>query len=281
MPPSGGRPGRPWLGSLDFWLSPPRLTLAHLFEAQSLDPSLAALLWLFLERRASLIVAAPPRLAGKTTTLVALLDLLPAQVDVYPVWGQGETFAFLDGADPARAYLLVDEISPHFSHYLWGPALLRLFQALKDGYPFAGTMHAGSPEEALGELEYGGAFGGDRTALPDLIVILRSDPRQNRGVESVTYLEGLDAAGHVVFRPLARWDAESQGFRQEWETATEKALERRLGLEEEVLRKEMERRAAYLSGICRAPGRGAPPVDVRDGILRYYASLSNRRGEKA
>lgn len=273
MPLSGGRPGRPWLGSLDFWLSPPRLTLAHLFEAQSLDPSLAALLWIFLERRASLIVAAPPRLAGKTTTLVALLDLLPAQVDIYPVWGQEETFAFLGNADPARAYLLVDEISPHFSHYLWGPALVRLFQALKDGYPFAGTMHAGSPEEALEELAYGGAIGADRTVLPDLIVILRSDPRQNRGVKSVTYLEGLDAAGQAVFRPLAWWDARIQGFRQEWETGTAEALERRLELTGAGLQEEKERRAAYLSGLCRTPARGAPPVDVRDGVLRFYASL--------
>ncbi|MCH7802101.1 MAG: hypothetical protein IIC24_11250, partial [Chloroflexi bacterium] len=52
-----------------------RLTILDLISNNTLSTELAALLWLLVEHKTSIITAAGPQLAGKTTLLTALLDL--------------------------------------------------------------------------------------------------------------------------------------------------------------------------------------------------------------
>src|SRR5215203_1943318 len=59
------------------WQPPVPLSVIQLIEARSFDVKLMALLWSLLARRASIIVGAEPPMAGKTTTLTALIDFLP------------------------------------------------------------------------------------------------------------------------------------------------------------------------------------------------------------
>ena len=54
-----------------------RLTILDLVRNDTLDVTLASLVWLLVEKKASIIVAAGPQLAGKTTFLTAALDLAP------------------------------------------------------------------------------------------------------------------------------------------------------------------------------------------------------------
>ena len=54
-----------------------RLTLLDLVRNRTLDLDTAALLWLLVENRSSIVVAAAPQLAGKTTLLTALIDFMP------------------------------------------------------------------------------------------------------------------------------------------------------------------------------------------------------------
>lgn len=118
------------------------LSIVELIDRGSLDARTAAFLWLAIERRASLVVAATPPQAGKTTTLTALLDFLPAGVEPIFLRGWYERFAFLQTTSPERAYLLCNEISAHLPTYLWGRGVRRLFEAMRDGYGMATTMHA-------------------------------------------------------------------------------------------------------------------------------------------
>src|SRR3990172_669565 len=73
------------------------MSAIELIRAGSMSPRLAAMFWVAMERGASLIVAADPPSAGKTTTLTALLTFTPPDTLVYFTRGLGEPFAL-----PAR-----------------------------------------------------------------------------------------------------------------------------------------------------------------------------------
>ena len=124
-----------------------RLTMLDLISNDTLSTRLAALLWLMVENKTSILTAAGPQLAGKTTLLTALLDLAPPRYSSVLTRGRAEDFSFLEDTDPATTYVLVPELSDHTHSYLWGPSVRTLFDALEHGYSMAATMHADAPEE--------------------------------------------------------------------------------------------------------------------------------------
>jgi len=125
------------------------LSLVDLVRLGSLDSATAAFLWLALEHRASVIVAAREHGAGKTTLLTALVDLLPEGTTRYYLRGWYERFAFVEVLDRDRSYLLVNEISDHLPIYLWGKGVRRLFGLLAEGWKLGATVHAAGAEEVF------------------------------------------------------------------------------------------------------------------------------------
>lgn len=125
------------------------LSLVDLVRLGSLDSATAAFLWLALEHRASVIVAAREHGAGKTTLLTALVDLLPEGTTRYYLRGWYERFAFVEVLDRDRSYLLVNEISDHLPIYLWGKGVRRLFGLLTEGWRLGATVHAAGAEEVF------------------------------------------------------------------------------------------------------------------------------------
>lgn len=124
-----------------------RLSLLDLIGNETLSIELAALLWLFVENKTSILTAAGPQLAGKTTLLTALLDMAPRRYNSVLTQGRSEDFSFLDTTDAANTYVLVPELSDHTPAYLWGESVSTLFDALDAGYSMVATMHADSPEQ--------------------------------------------------------------------------------------------------------------------------------------
>ena len=59
---------------------------------------LAAQLWLLIEARVPIVVAAEAQCVGKSTLLGALLDFLPPDVRVVELAGEDETFEWLPQA---------------------------------------------------------------------------------------------------------------------------------------------------------------------------------------
>src|SRR4030067_269140 len=104
--------------------------------------ALAALFWICLERRGSLIRASEPPSAGKTTILTALFAFLPPETQVYFTRGWGETFDLPPLSDGVPTYILVNEISDHLPVYSWGPYVVRAFELMAEGYCLGGTLHA-------------------------------------------------------------------------------------------------------------------------------------------
>lgn len=134
-----------WWGPV--WSRPSPIGLGELIRSGLLPLDLASLLWVLIDRNASIIVAAGPSGAGKSTLLTALLDLLPGEKQRFHTRGMYESFDVLAPATPGSWTILVNEISPHLPIYVWGDAARRLFELGDDGFQFFAACHAESVEE--------------------------------------------------------------------------------------------------------------------------------------
>jgi len=136
----------PWWGTLH---GRP-LTLADLIDRGTLTPELVAVLAWAIARGASVVAAAGPQGAGKSTVANALLELLPEDAQVYVTSGPRDRLELPPTHAPT--YLLVNELSAHMSVYLSGPAVQRAFGLLQTGARMVGTLHADSASEATAVL---------------------------------------------------------------------------------------------------------------------------------
>jgi hypothetical protein len=130
------------------------LSIAQVIARQSVDAETVALIWLMLERGASLTVAGPTEPkpgAGKTTALHALLQFLPEGAAVVYTIGMYETFAFTRSPDihPATTYALCSEISDHIPTYMWGKVARRFLTLPAQGYHVVTSVHADTIEDVL------------------------------------------------------------------------------------------------------------------------------------
>jgi hypothetical protein len=174
--------------------SPPEpLAVTRLIASGTLDAELAALLWLLVEGRVPLLVAAGPQGAGKSTVLHALLAFQLPTEQHRVLRGFAEDFGWLpqarelgwparrsnggggstggarsengshaptgaaiptpDRSDPATTTLLVHEFSPHLPAYTWDIQARVTIRTLQLGFTLAGTLHAESLREVMAELE--------------------------------------------------------------------------------------------------------------------------------
>jgi hypothetical protein len=130
------------------------LSLAQLIASGSVDARTAALAWLLIQQRASFTVAGPtdPRPGvGKTTVLNALFQLLPPETSLVYTSGMYEDFSFtrLPGSDPAKTYILCNEISDHQPFYMWGRVARRYLLLPTQGYHIATSVHADTIDDVI------------------------------------------------------------------------------------------------------------------------------------
>lgn len=196
--------GFDWWGR--HWEKPEPRPLQWLISQGSIAVREAAFLSLAVEARRTVIVIAESPQAGKTTLLTALLQYLPQDIDAYFVRGRYERFAFVLDADPARSYILCNEISRHLPTYLWGRGVRILFTALERGFPMATTMHASSGTDALARLRsYPLELTDRQLAKIDLVVTIEMEHIDHRLTRRVTRIESpVQADDGLVMRTLSR-----------------------------------------------------------------------------
>ncbi|NLE09259.1 MAG: hypothetical protein GX631_08400, partial [Dehalococcoidales bacterium] len=78
-----------------FFKNSGHLSILDVIASGTIDFKLAGLLWLVMEYRASVIVAAGPSWAGKTTLFHAMLDFLRPEVEHVTLRGYDEDFTWL------------------------------------------------------------------------------------------------------------------------------------------------------------------------------------------
>jgi hypothetical protein len=137
------------------WQPAVPMSIMQIIDAGSTDTDMMAVLWAMLARRASILVAAEPPMAGKTTTLTALLDLMPADTRRVYLRGHYETFDFANEKDivPTKTYVLANEMSDHLAVYLWGSRIYKTFELIPKGYAIGSTMHAETVTDVIAILD--------------------------------------------------------------------------------------------------------------------------------
>lgn len=265
-----------WWGSGTWWGEAPPRSVVDLIDGGTLDTRLAALLWLAIQRHASLVVVGGhARGVGKTTLLTALMAFLAA--DARPVFtiGQRETFPFVGQTDPAHTRIMVNELSNHLPVYLWGTGAATVFDLARQGYAVAATIHAESLEELVAQTE-DRSVGVSRQTFAEripLAVLLSAGQRSGRLVRRVTQVLLLrpDSTTEAGVRQdaVSTWDHDADAFHFTDDPEVWAALAERLGLSPVELHREWDERRIYLNALV---GGGMRDYDaVRNAVVQFEA----------
>ncbi len=189
---------------------PEPMSAVEIAASGSLDARLMATLWAVVHRRRGVMLASEAPMAGKTTTLSALVDFLPdGAVGVFlRGWHADDEWTAEIGPD--RGYLLVNEMSDHLPIYVWGRNARLALQLAARGYGLGATMHADSLGEATDLLR--AELGATDAELAALTVYLqysayRTPTGMYRRVEEAWHLR-TDAAGTLAPVRLAAIEGE-------------------------------------------------------------------------
>ena len=191
--------------------------LGDLVANGTMSPEMAATLAAAASERRSLLVFAIPRLAGKTTTMLAALDYAPEGTKIHELSTENEPDLGIPDP-PDGGYLVMHEIAETpLPHYLWGEPVRRVFEAVRDGsLSLATALHAGGYEEAFSIILERNEVPDADAALLEYAVHIRTlgpDWREptRRVVAELHEVTGIED-GRVAANLLHRWDEEDDRF---------------------------------------------------------------------
>ena len=248
------------------------LTILDVVNSGTVDFRLAGLLWLLMEHRASVLVAAGPIFAGKTTILHTLLDFLPPEINRVALRGYDEDFKFSNKYKPDNTYLVSEEISNHSYEYLWGYQVVEAFELLPKGYALGSTIHARNLREVAYVLH-----GMLNVPLPliaglGVVVTLQAangpsyDDEPVRRVDTVSIINFADKG--LTAQTLAARQLTDTEFVYPSEKALHNTLFNKFAIKYENVFTEIARRETFLRGL---PDKGmSTREEVRKAILDYY-----------
>jgi len=233
---------------------PQPLSITEIMQAETMTPRVAALLWLAMERGASMVLAADPPGAGKTTILTALLAFTKPEASVYFTRGWGETFRLPPPPrnGDAPTYLMINEISDHLPVYSWGPYVQRAFELMTEGYSLLSTMHADTVEGVIEQLTDENDVPPSHVGHLSFVVPLFVGVRDGKRVRRVSEIAALEPLGGSYDRhTVARWDAASDTFEVLRTPAAINAAARCVGMEDEELLQAVSTREQFLDRLLR------------------------------
>jgi hypothetical protein len=268
----------------------PARSIATLIGDGTLDPELAAELWLLIGARVPIIVATQAAGSGTSTLLTALLDFLPPTTRVVELAGETETFDWLPQASelgwpgkppiartaepvrPDTTVLLATELSGGLPSHTWGEVARIAVRAASIGYGLAATIHADSLEDVFGALQVPPtALTEDECSHLGIVLILRRLADGRRRVTAAHYVRPIarDVHGHTQrLGPavLATWDPQTDQFEHfGWGVIPELAA--RVGLHAGDFEIERERRETLLGELVTTGVHDSQRV--RDAIRTY------------
>ncbi|HEV8403725.1 MAG TPA: hypothetical protein VGQ31_11910 [Candidatus Limnocylindrales bacterium] len=275
-------------------IPPEPRSVVELIRTGTLDAELAAQLWLLVEARVPIVVAAEAQGVGKSTLLGALLDFLPASVRVIELAGATETFDWLPQAselgwpgtarpapngEPVRAettVLLAHELSNHTPAYTWDEPARIAVRAASIGFGLAATIHADSLDDVFDALRHRPvSLTDDELSHLGVVLILRLVDGGRRRVVAAHYVRPVarDVHGHLQrLGPavLATWDPATDSLEHfGWGITPE--LGARIGRRPGDFEIEADRRRELLSTLVAAGTTG--PDDVRRALAAYRPAV--------
>ncbi len=259
----------PWWGLKEY----EDLSIIDVVNSGVVDFNLAGLLWLIMERRASVLVAAGPSFAGKSTLLHALLDFLPPEIKKVTLRGYEEDFRLMGCGQPDKTYLVTEEISNHSYEYLWGHQVVRALEMIPKGYALGGTIHARSVKEVAYVLN---ALGAPLSLIAGigLVVTLQVKYHRSYDEDPVRYVDTVSIVTltpkGLVAQLIAMRKFADDKFIYPTEQALHNALSSKFTIRYDDIFSEVERRGRFLSqlrdkGVCSRE-------EVKKAASEYYQS---------
>ena len=256
-----------------FWEPEKRLSILELVNSGTIDLRLASFLWLLMKHQASIIVAAGPSYAGKTTTLNAILDFLDPSVNLVELHGGEEDFEFTKTSPPSKTYLVAEEFNYHMD-YVWGEAAEKAFELISEGYGLGGTLHARTAKEAVLVLHNYFSLSVPLIASLDAIVILNVMRGWHRDVEIERRIENITlvspAKDSIALQIVASREMGNDTFVLADEHSLQTALAKKFELGKTNVAQEMEVRQRFLARLL-LEGRTSRD-EVRRAITGFYRS---------
>lgn len=190
------------------------IRLADQVANGTMTEDIAALLRDTARAHKSFLVMAVPRLAGKTTTMRAMLA--EQQAPVLTLGYDGEDVDPL--VERAKGgYLVVPEIArgKWSAGYVWGEPVRRAFNGITQGTALATALHAPDPDEAFAIICNGCGVPDAHAARVSLVVYLRSlgewEHPTRRVVSTVHEIRGVKN-GKPDAKLLFRWNEQADRF---------------------------------------------------------------------
>jgi hypothetical protein len=262
-----------WLADWPFRRTDENLSILDVVSFGAIDFKLAGLLWLIMENRPSVLVAAGPIWAGKTTLFHALLDFLPPEIAQVSLRGYEEDFKSLGNDKPENTYLITEEISNHSYEYLWGSQVAKAFELLPKGYALGGTIHARNNREVAYILS---ALGVPLALIASLGVIITLQVARGRSYddEPIRYVDTVSTLSltndGLAAQILATRHLPDEKFVYPPEQSLHDILFNKFSTKSSSVSSEMELRGRYLSQL-RHKGISSRR-DVKRAISDYYGS---------
>ena len=190
-------------------------TILELVSNGTMSAEMAATLWAAMDEQRSFVVAAIPRLAGKTTVSNAMLGMLPPDIPVHRLSGDEDEVTRLK-REATGGYLVVGEFSQGpMPNYIWGRPVRQVFDALASGYSLATALHAPGLFETFDVICQGNGVTDEEASRIDLMVYIRrfgdgpaSFWRRITEIHEVDHVE----SGHPHGRLLHRWIEDKDTF---------------------------------------------------------------------
>lgn len=271
------------------------LTISDLIAFKTISSEIAAYLWYIIENRASVLVAGGVA-SGKTTMLNCLSMFIKPEMKIVSVedtqelnlphenWipsvvrlgfgredkrsGTITLFDLLKAAVRQRPdYIIVGEVR--------GEEAYTLFQAMATGHLGMCTLHAESVEAAINRLE-SEPMNIPKTliAMTNVIMVMgrtEIDGRPARRVNTATEVLGLNPEKTSIrTEEIFNWNLRFDKFVSSGKSALLEKQVNKLGISEEEVKRELNRRQAVLEWMARVGIRRY--TDVANIIREYYAS---------
>ncbi|MBU7014470.1 MAG: type II/IV secretion system ATPase subunit [Theionarchaea archaeon] len=272
-------------------LTPPDMMTFGTFSA-----SMLALMWFFMEKGVSILIAGGTA-SGKTTTLnclclfirpeakivsiedtaelnVAHQNWIPAvtRAGFGPISPSGKRMGEVDMFDLLKAslrqrpdYIVVGEVR--------GKEAYTLFQAIATGHAAMGTIHADSPQGVVHRLE-SEPINCPRILIKNLDIVLlqarvRLRGKITRRITDIVEVVDLDpSTKEVITNTLYEWNPFEDTFRFTGRSYLLERLEKEKGMSMEEILKEIERRKQIISWMHNNQIRFYK--DVAEIIAEYY-----------
>ncbi len=225
------------------------LSIVDLIEANTVPLQMAAYSLYVISRGASILTAAKPGNAGKTTLLACLLTFIPPGSRIVTVSSPSVLGSL---KDDRPTYMLIHEIgSGPWYAYLWGKDVGEAFRMIRPGRYLASCIHADTLDELRGilisrELN----VSPDDFSKLDLVYFMHMEGGYFTGYRRrvATMYEAFDGARRHSL--LFRWDRKGDRFLKEDDSDLIRRLAAGSGETDQKVREGIERCERFLKVLC-------------------------------